>query len=104
MIISSTPEIPGKKIKEILGIVQGSTVRSKHIGRDIAASFKSIVGGEIKGYTEMLIEAREHAYNRMVNNGIDMKADAIVNLRFMTSAITTNAAELLCYGTAVKLG
>ena len=104
MIISSTPEIPGKKIKEILGIVQGSTVRSKHIGRDIAASFKSIVGGEIKGYTEMLIEARQEAYNRMVNNGIDMKADAIVNLRFMTSAITTNAAELLCYGTAVKLG
>ena len=104
MIISSTPEIPGKKIKEILGIVQGSTVRSKHIGRDIAASFKSIVGGELKGYTEMLIEARQEAYNRMVNNGIDMKADAVVNLRFMTSAITTNAAELLCYGTAVKLG
>ena len=104
MIISSTPEIPGKKIKEILGIVQGSTVRSKHIGRDIAASFKSIVGGEIKGYTEMLTEARQEAYNRMVNNGIDMKADAIVNLRFMTSAITANAAELLCYGTAVKLG
>ena len=104
MIITSTPEIPGKKIKKILGIVQGSTVRSKHVGRDIAAGFKSMVGGELKGYTEMLKESREESYNRMVNNAIDMEADGIVNLRFVTSAISKQASELLAYGTAVKLG
>ena len=72
MIITSTSEVPGKKIKEILGIAKGSTVRSKHLGRDIAAGFKSMVGGELKGYTEMLSESREESYNRMVNNAMDL--------------------------------
>jgi uncharacterized protein YbjQ (UPF0145 family) len=102
MIITSTSEVPGKKIKKILGIAKGSTVRSKHIGRDIAAGFKSIVGGELKGYTEMLSESREESYNRMVNNAMDLGADAVVNMRFVTSSVSPQAAELLVYGTAVK--
>ncbi len=102
MIITSTSEVPGKKIKEILGIAKGSTVRSKHLGRDIAAGFKSMVGGELKGYTEMLSESREESYNRMVNNAMDLGADAVVNIRFVTSSVSPQAAELLVYGTAVK--
>mgnify|MGYP001120475351 CR=1 FL=1 len=103
MIVTNTSEIPGKKINKILGIVKGTTVRSKHIGKDIGASLKSIIGGEIKAYTNMLSQAREEAYNRMVNEAIKLDADAIINVRFMTSAITQAAAELLVYGTAVKL-
>ena len=102
MIITSTSEVPGKKIKKILGIAKGSTVRSKHLGRDIAAGFKSMVGGELKGYTEMLSESREESYNRMVNNAMDLGADAVVNIRFVTSSVSPQAAELLVYGTAVK--
>ena len=102
MKITSTSEVPGKKIKKILGIAKGSTVRSKHIGRDIAAGFKSMVGGELKGYTEMLSESREESYNRMVNNAMDLGADAVVNMRFVTSSVSPQAAELLVYGTAVK--
>jgi len=102
MIITSTSEVPGKKIKKILGIAKGSTVRSKHLGRDIAAGFKSMVGGELKGYTEMLSESREESYNRMVNNAMDLGADAVVNMRFVTSSVSPQAAELLAYGTAVK--
>ncbi|MAH07088.1 hypothetical protein CMI38_02450 [Candidatus Pacearchaeota archaeon] len=104
IIITNTEAVPGKKVVEILGVVQGSTVRSKHLGRDIAAGFKSIVGGELKGYTEMLAQAREEAYNRMVNGAIEKGADAVINMRFMTSSVTPQAAELLAYGTAVKLG
>jgi uncharacterized protein YbjQ (UPF0145 family) len=104
MIVTSIPEVPGKKIIKVLGIAQGSTVRSKHLGRDIAAGFKSVVGGELKGYTEMLRESREESYNRMVNNAIDMGADAVVNIRFVTSAVSKQASELMVYGTAVKLG
>jgi uncharacterized protein YbjQ (UPF0145 family) len=103
MIVTNTSEIPGKKINKILGIVKGTTVRSKHIGKDIGAGLKSIIGGEIKSYTDMLSQAREEAYNRMVNEAIKLDADAIINVRFMTSAITQAAAELLVYGTAVKL-
>jgi len=103
MIITTTPEVPGKKIIQILGIAKGSTVRSKHVGRDIAANFKSMVGGELKGYTEMLTQSREEAYNRMVNNAQELGADAIVTIRFMTSSVTPQAAEILAYGTAVKL-
>lgn len=104
MIVTTTDTIPRKKITEILGVARGSTVRSKHLGRDIAAGFKSIVGGELKGYTEMMSQAREEAYNRMVNDAQAKGADAVVNVRFMTSAITVQAAEILAYGTAVKLG
>ena len=103
MIITNTQTIPGKKVKAILGIVQGSTVRSKNVGSDLAASFKSIVGGELKGYSSMLKQARQEAYNRMVNHAQELKADAIINMRFMTSSITPQAAEILAYGTAVKL-
>ena len=103
MIIITTSEIPGKKVIKILGIVKGTTVRTKNIGKDIGASLKSIIGGELKSYTDMLSQAREEAHNRMVNEAIEMDADAIINVRFMTSAVTQAAAELLVYGTAVKL-
>jgi|SRR3989338_128614 len=103
IIITTTSEIPGKKTKQILGIVRGNTVRSRNIGHDIGASFKNIVGGEIKSYTEMLTQSREEALNRMINEAVEMKADAIINVRFMTSAIMGGAAEILAYGTAVKL-
>jgi len=103
MIITTTSEVPGKNISKILGVVRGNTVRSKHIGKDIMASFKTIVGGEIKSYTEMLSQAREEAYNRMVNEAIKLNADAILNVRFMTSSIMAQSSEMLAYGTAVKL-
>lgn len=103
MIVVTTNEIPGKKITEVLGIVRGNTVRARNIGRDIGAGFKNIVGGEIKTYTEMVSDSRDEAYNRMVNNAIDLKADAIVGVRFTTSMVVQGAAEMLAYGTAVKL-
>ena len=102
MIISTTDEVPGKKVKVILGVVKGNTVRARNIGRDIGAGFKSLVGGEIKTYTEMIAQSREEAYNRMVNQAVDMGADAVINVRFMTSMIMQGAAEMLAYGTAVK--
>jgi len=95
--------MPGKKVVKILGIVKGNTVRAKNIGRDIAAGFKNIVGGEIKSYTDLLSQARDESYNRMVNEAIDLGADAIVGMRFMTSMVVGGAAEILAYGTAVKL-
>ena len=103
MIVSTTDILAGKKIKKTLGIAKGNTVRSKHVGKDIIASLKTIVGGELKGYTEMLTEARQEAFNRMVNDAQEMGADAILNMRFMTSSVTPQAAEILAYGTAVKL-
>ncbi|MBU0907907.1 MAG: heavy metal-binding domain-containing protein [Nanoarchaeota archaeon] len=103
MIVTTGEEIPGKKISEILGVVQGNTVRAKNIGRDIAAGFKNIVGGEIKSYTDLLTQAREEAYNRMVNHAIDAGADAIIGMRFATSAVMAGAAEIVAFGTAVKV-
>ena len=103
IIVVSTNEIPGKKVVKILGIVKGNTVRARNIGRDIGAGLKNIVGGEIKTYTEMISHSRDEAYNRMVNNAIEMGADAVIGFRFMTSMIMTGAAEMLAYGTAVKL-
>jgi len=102
LITTTTPEIPNKKIKEIIGVVKGNTIRTRNIGRDIGASLKTIVGGEIKSYTQMTTKAREEAFNRMVNEAISLKADAVVNVRFSTSMIMQGAAEMLCYGTAVK--
>jgi uncharacterized protein YbjQ (UPF0145 family) len=102
MIITTTAKIPGYEI-EILGVVFGNTVRSKHIGKDIAAGLKSIVGGELQEYTEMLSDARTEAMNRMINEAEKLKADAVVNIRFTTSQTMSTAAELLAYGTAVKL-
>jgi uncharacterized protein YbjQ (UPF0145 family) len=103
IIVTTGNEIPGKEIKEILGIVRGSTVRARNVGRDIGAGLKSLVGGEVKTYTEMTKDAREEAYNRMVNQSIDMKADAIIGIRFSTSMVMTGASEMLAYGTAVRL-
>ena len=104
MIVTNTETIPGRRITAIKGLVQGNTVRSKHAGRDIAASFKNLVGGELKGYTELLTESRRQATERMMQQAQQLGADAVVNVRFTTSAITGGAAELYAYGTAVKLG
>ncbi|MGY8776967.1 MAG: YbjQ family protein, partial [Longimicrobiales bacterium] len=101
MLISNTQEIPGKKIVEFYGVVSGSTVRAKHIGRDIAAGFKNLVGGELRGYTELLSEARGEAMRRMSHQAEEMGANAIVNVRFATSSVAQGAAELFAYGTAV---
>jgi uncharacterized protein YbjQ (UPF0145 family) len=103
MIVTTGKEIPGKKVVEILGLVKGNTVRARNIGRDIGAGFKNLVGGEIKTYTEMIANSRDEAYNRMVNAAIDLGADAVIGMRFMTSMIMQGAAEMLAYGTAVKL-
>lgn len=103
LIVTTTNEVPGKKTAEILGVVKGNTVRARNIGRDIGAGFKSIVGGEIKTYTEMIRQSREEAYNRMANEAIKLGADAIVGVRFMTSMIMQGSSEMLAYGTAVKL-
>lgn len=103
MEITTTDYIPGKKIRNVLGIVKGSTVRTKHVGRDIMAGLKTIVGGELKGYTEMIEDARKQATERMIDEAKKLKADAIVNVRLATSQVARNAAEVLVYGTAVKL-
>ncbi|MBI1304238.1 MAG: heavy metal-binding domain-containing protein [Phycisphaera sp.] len=103
MIIVNTETVPGHEIIALCGLVQGNTIRAKHVGRDIAASFKNLVGGELKGYTELLTEARREAIERMMAQAQQLNADAVVNVRFSTSAITQGAAELYAYGTAVKL-
>ena len=103
MILSNVDFVPDREVTKILGTVRGNTVQAKHIGKDIVAGFRHVVGGEIKEYTEMLAEAREIALKRMEEKAVKMGADAVINIRFMTSAIMANAAELLAYGTAVKL-
>ncbi len=103
MIISNMEIIPGSRITEHLGLVQGSTVRTKHVGRDLMAGLKNIFGGELLGYTELLQEAREEAVNRMKQQAEEVGANAILNVRFSTSSITQGAAELFAYGTAVIL-
>jgi len=103
MIVVNTEFVPGREVQEVLGLVQGSTVRAKHVGRDIAAGFKNLVGGELKGYTDLLLEARRQAILRMLGQAEQLGADAIVNVRFSTSAVAAGAAELYAYGTAVKL-
>jgi len=99
MIVVNTERVPGREITEVLGLVQGSTVRAKHIGRDIAAGLKNLFGGELKGYTELLTEALQ----RMLRQARQLSADAVVNVRFTTSAVTQGAAEMFAYGTAVRL-
>ncbi|MDO6707245.1 MULTISPECIES: YbjQ family protein [unclassified Photobacterium] len=103
MLCVTTPDVAHRPIREVLGTVSGSVVQSKHVGRDIMAGFKSIFGGEIRGYTQMLVEAREEAMHRAIAEAEHMGADAIVNLRFTTSTIMQGASEILVYGTAVKL-
>ena len=103
MIIVSSNQIFGREIRGTLSLVKGNTIRAKHIGKDIVAGLRSIVGGEIKEYTEALSEAREEAMRRMIKEAEELGADAIINVRFTTSQVMTGAAELLVYGTAVKL-
>ena len=103
MITTNTDFVPGKEVSEILGLVRGNTIQAKHVGKDIVAGFRNFVGGEIKEYTKMLSEAREIALNRMEQKAEKLGADAVINVRFMTSAVMASAAEILCYGTAVKL-
>jgi uncharacterized protein YbjQ (UPF0145 family) len=101
MILVTLPEVPGHRIVRVLGVVKGSTVRAKHIGKDILAGLRQIVGGEIKEYTEMLSEARAEAERRMIEEAEKLGANAIVNIRYTTSSVMANAAEILAYGTAV---
>ena len=101
MIVVNTEDVPGREITQVLGLVQGNTIRAKHAGRDIMAGFKNLVGGELKGYTELLTESRRQAIQRMMQQAQQLGADAIVNVRFTTSAVTAGAAELYAYGTAV---
>jgi len=103
MIITNTEFVTGKEIKEMLGLVKGNTVQAKNIGKDFKAGLRNIAGGEIKEYTEMLAESREVALKRMKDKAEKLDADAIINVRFMTSSIMGGAAEMLAYGTAVKL-
>ena len=101
MIISSAEKIPGKEY-EILGLVKGNMVQSKHLGKDIGASLKTIVGGELKAYTEMMTEARDEATRRMVAEANELGADAIVCMRYASSEVMQGTAEVIAYGTAVK--
>ena len=103
MIITTTEQIPNKNIAEILGVARGSTVRARNIGRDIFAGLKNIVGGELSEYTKLQADSREQAMQRMEEDAKRLGADAIVNVRISTSVITQGAAEILAYGTAVKL-
>ncbi|MDO6508210.1 heavy metal-binding domain-containing protein [Colwellia sp. 4_MG-2023] len=103
MIYSTTEFIPGKEIAEIVGVVTGNVVQAKHIGRDIMAGLKNIVGGEIRGYTEMLTDARDTAIQRLIVSAQEKEADAIVGIRFTTSAIMDGSSEIMVFGTAVKL-
>jgi uncharacterized protein YbjQ (UPF0145 family) len=104
MITVTTDYVPGYEVREALGVVRGSTIRAKHLGKDFMAGLRSLVGGEIKEYTEMLLEARSESMRRMEAQAEELGADAVINLRYMTSQVMTGAAELLAYGTAVKLG
>jgi uncharacterized protein YbjQ (UPF0145 family) len=103
MIITNVENVPGKTIVEHFGIVQGSTVRAKHVGRDLMASLKNLVGGELKGYTELLNEARKESLGRMQEQARGLGANAVVNVRFATSSVAQGASELFAYGTAVRL-
>ena len=103
MLLSNLEIVPGRKVLKHLGLVQGSTVRAKHVGKDLFAGLKNIVGGELKAYTELLQESREEAVQRMVKQAEAAGANAVLNIRFATSSITQGAAEILAYGTAVTL-
>jgi len=103
MIVVTTEHIEGKKITETLGLAKGSTIRARHMGRDLMAGLRNIVGGEVKDYTVMLAQAREEALQRMIEQGEKMGANAIVGARFVTSMVMSGAAEMVAYGTAVKV-
>ena len=103
MILTNLESVPGRTIKDHFGIVSGSTVRAKHVGRDIMAGLKNIVGGELKGYTQLLQESREQATERMIQQAEQLGANAVVNIRYATSSVAQGASELYVYGTAVKI-
>ncbi len=103
MILSTTETIPGREIVEIIGIARGSTIRARHIGKDIFAALKNLVGGEIKEYTKLMADAREEAISRMIKDAKNLGADAVINIRLSTSMIMHATSEILVYGTAVKL-
>jgi uncharacterized protein YbjQ (UPF0145 family) len=103
MILSTTGIVPGREIREVVGLVKGNTIRARHLGRDIVAKFRGIVGGEIPEYTKLMAESREQAIDRMVESAQALGADAVVEIRFSTSMVMEGAAEILVYGTAVRL-
>ncbi len=103
IILSNTETVPGRQIVEFYGVVTGNTVRAKHLGRDIMAGLKNIVGGELVGYTELLQDSRNEATDRMIQQAQSMGANAVINVRFATSSIAQGAAELFAYGTAVRV-
>lgn len=103
MIISNTETVPGRDVSEILGLVTGNVVQSRNIGRDIQAGLKGIVGGNVGVYTELLAKARDEATRNMIDNAQSLNADAVLNVRYTTSAITQGMSEILAYGTAVRL-
>jgi len=103
MIVSTIEEVPGREVQEILGLVRGNTIRARHVGKDIMAGLRNIVGGEISEYTKLMGESREQALDRMVAQAEALGADAIIGARFTTSMVMTQASEILAYGTAVRL-
>ena len=103
MIITNVETVPGKKIVAHFGLVSGNTIRAKHVGRDLMASLKNLVGGELKGYTQLMQESRRQAMDRMIEQARQMGANAIINVRFSTSSVSQGAAELYAYGTAVRV-
>lgn len=103
MIVVTTSDVPGRPARETLGLVRGSSIRTRHIGRDITAFLRNLVGGEVPEYTKMLAEAREQAVDRMLEEARALGADAVVGVRFETAEVMSGAAEMLCYGTAVLL-
>lgn len=104
MIIVTTADIAGKNVTQTLGLVKGSTIRAKWFGKDILSGFRQIIGGELKEYTEMLVEARDESTRRMEEEAVKLGADAIISVRYQTSMVMAGSAEILAYGTAVKLG
>ncbi len=103
MILATTPDVPGRRIDKVLGLVRGNTIRSRHLGKDIQAGLRNLAGGEMHEYTKLMAEAREQAIDRMLEEAHAMGADAVVALRFQTCEVAKGAAEMLCYGTAVTL-
>lgn len=103
MLLTNLEQVPGKKILQHFGLVQGNTIRAKHVGKDFLAGLKNIFGGELGAYTELLAESRQEATDRMVEQAKSMGANAIVNIRYSTSSVAQGAAELYAYGTAVKV-
>lgn len=103
VVLTNVESVPGKTIVEHYGLVQGSTIRAKHLGKDLLAGFKNLVGGELTGYTELLTESRDEALNRMSAQAAELGANAVINVRLSTSSIAQGAAEILAYGTAVRV-